>query len=278
MSDYDAVVLGGGAAGLMFALTAGQRGKRVLVLECTNKFGKKILMSGGGRCNFTNLEIQADHFLSQNPHFVKSAIARYTQWDFIDMVERHGIAYREKSHGQLFCDDSAKQIVRMLLKECDEAGVTCRLQVDVHGVEQLAEGYRVEWAGEMGGVSVTCANLIVATGGLSIPTLGGATGLGYRLAQQFDLPLVDRAASLVPLTLSGQLLEFSKALTGISLGLAVRTKQREFVLDLLFTHRGLSGPAILQISNYWALSDVLEIDLVPAMSDTALHDCLLARK
>lgn len=254
----DVVVLGGGAAGLFAAATAAQRGRRVAVLEVSNKFGKKILMSGGGRCNFTNLDVSADNFICANPHFVKSALAQYTNWDFIGLVSKYGITYHEKAHGQLFADESAKQILNMLLEECRQAGVALYLNGDVSEVAH--DGcYTLDTS--LG--QFECESLIVATGGLSIPTLGGATGFGYRLARQFGLQVNDTDASLVPFTLSGVWHEAAQSLSGVALPVRVSVPARAFFEDMLFTHRGLSGPAILQLSNYWHLGEVVTIDLLP---------------
>ena len=251
-------MLGGGAAGLMCALTAGQRGKRVLLLEVSNKLGKKILMSGGGRCNFTNLDVSADNFICSNPHFVKSALSQYSQWDFISMVAKHKIDYHEKTLGQLFCDDSAKQVVAMLFAECESAAVTIKLNCETHSVH-YAEHYQLST--NQG--SFSASSLVVATGGLSIPTLGGATGLGYRLGEQFGLALVPRRASLVPFTLSGKWHDLSNRLSGISLQVSASVSAKSFTEAMLFTHRGLSGPVMLQLSNYWQLGEEIEIDLCP---------------
>ena len=279
---YDVIIIGGGAAGLMCAMTAGQRGKRVLLLECSNKLGKKILMSGGGRCNFTNLDIQMDCFLSSNPHFFKSALKQYTQWDFIAMVAKHGIAYHEKELGQLFCDKSAKQIVKMLKVECDEVGATCLLECDVSGIETVSEGdqpqFTVSSANVKGKSEFACNSLVVATGGLSIPSLGGATGFGYAMAEQFGLPVIERLASLVPMTLTGRWHEMSKALSGVALPVVASVSSKSFVLDMLFTHRGLSGPAILQLSNYWRLGETIHIDLLPSFDQEELTNRMLKTK
>jgi len=256
---YDVIILGGGAAGLMCALTAGQRGRRVLVLEHANKVGKKILMSGGGRCNFTNLGVTPQNFLSANPHFCKSALARYRPEHFIAMVERHGIAYHEKELGQLFCDESSKLIVRMLLDECAEAHV--RIEVD-------CEVARVEPAGAAGFELVTARGafsaqrLVVATGGLSIPSMG-ASGFGYQLARQFGHAVLPTRAGLVPLTLSGRPQEQYQDLSGVALPVEVRAGGQSFRNQILVTHRGLSGPSILQISNYWQPGEPLQLDLLP---------------
>ena len=256
--EFDVIILGGGAAGLMAAFTAGQRGKRVLVLELSNKLGKKILMSGGGRCNFTNLEINANNFICDNPHFVKSALAQYTQWDFIGLVATHGVPYHEKSHGQLFCDKSAKDILKILTDECHKVNVDLRLNCEVSRVTHDS-AYQV--SSNQGDFSAP--SLIVATGGLSIPSLGGASGFGYELAEQFSLTVNATEASLVPITLSGKWQEFSSALSGVSLPVYVSVPGKSFAENLLFTHRGLSGPAILQLSNYWHLGDAINVDLAP---------------
>jgi len=255
---FDVVVLGGGAAGLMAAATAARRGKKTLLLEVSNKLGKKILMSGGGRCNFTNLEVASEHFICDNPHFVKSALAQYSNWDFIDLVERHGVAYHEKEQGQLFCDNSSKDILKMLTSECEEAGVEIRLLCEVSNVG-IGDDFTV--ATNFG--VFDAKSLLVATGGLSIPTLGGATGLGYRIAQQCGLEVNPTEASLVPFTLSGKWHQLCAGLAGVSLPVIASVPSKGFTQDLLFTHRGLSGPAILQLSNYWYLGEQIEIDLLP---------------
>nr|WP_290576884.1 NAD(P)/FAD-dependent oxidoreductase [Algiphilus sp.] len=255
---YDVVVLGGGAAGLMCAITAGRRGRRVLVLEGSNRVGKKILMSGGGRCNFTNLDVTPDHFLSANPHFCKSALARYTQWDFIAMVERHRIAYHEKERGQLFCDDSAKQIVRMLLDEADAAGVTIAVSAAIDGVSRSDPGFRIGC--RLG--TITAEALVVATGGLSIPKMG-ASGFGYALARDFGHAVRETRAGLVPLTLSGREAERYADLSGVGLAAATAHGGHRFDAGMLFTHRGISGPSILQISSYWEAGTPLLVDLLP---------------
>lgn len=271
---YDVIVLGGGAAGLMAAFTAGGRGRRVLLLEKTNKLGKKILMSGGGRCNFTNLDVTPNEFISRNPHFCKSALAQYTQWDFIALVNEYQIAYHEKTLGQLFCDDSAKDILAMLVSECDKAGVTITLNCDVQNVTFAQGNYNVQ--SDVG--AWTCQSLIVATGGMSIPTLGGATGLGYRLAEQFGHAVYERYASLVPMTLSGALKEFTQGLSGVSVPVVASVPSKQFAESLLFTHRGISGPAILQLSNYWHMGEIIKIDLVPTLKlDTLIQDLIGAK-
>jgi len=253
------LIIGAGAAGLMCAITAGQRGRRVLVVDHANKVGKKILMSGGGRCNFTNLGTTPANYLSANPHFAKSALARYTPWDFIALVEKHRIAWHEKELGQLFCDDSSKQIVRMLLDECAAAGVTVEANCAVQRVLRTPEGFSVHTArGE-----VHAESLVVASGGLSIPSMG-ASGFGYELARQFGHAVLPTRAGLVPLTLSGKHQEHYADLAGVALPrVEARVGRQGFRAGLLFTHRGISGPAILQISSYWQPGDDLRLDLLP---------------
>jgi len=243
----------------MCAMAAGQRGRSVLVVDHANKVGKKILMSGGGRCNFTNMGVTPSCYLSANPHFAKSALARYTPWDFIAMVEKHRIAYHEKELGQLFCDESSKLIVRMLLDECAHAGVRIEASCGVTRVQRTEEGFKVLTArGE-----VHTQSLVVATGGLSIPSMG-ATGFGYELARQFGHNVLPTRAGLVPLTLSGKHQERYQDLSGVALPIVeARVGKREFRAGMLFTHRGVSGPAILQISSYWQPGDDLRIDLLP---------------
>ena len=253
------LIIGAGAAGLMCAITAGQRGRRVLVVDHANKVGKKILMSGGGRCNFTNLGTTPANYLSANPHFAKSALARCTPWDFVALVEKHRIAWHEKELGQLFCDDSSKQIVRMLLDECAAAGVTVEANCAVQRVLRTPEGFSVHTArGE-----VHAESLVVASGGLSIPSMG-ASGFGYELARQFGHAVLPTRAGLVPLTLSGKHQEHYADLAGVALPrVEARVGRQGFRAGLLFTHRGISGPAILQISSYWQPGDDLRLDLLP---------------
>lgn len=259
LTDADVVVLGAGAAGLMCAIAAGARGRRVLVLEHANKVGKKILMSGGGRCNFTNTGTTPANFLSANPHFCKSALARYTPADFIAMVERHGIAYHEKELGQLFCDESSKQIVRMLLDEAAAVGAQVRTHCTIEAVEPVGERhFRLRTSQG----TLDCGALVVATGGLSIPSMG-ASGFGYQLARQFGHEVLATRAGLVPLTLSGRPLERLQDLAGLSLQVEASCNGAAFRNAMLVTHRGLSGPAILQISSYWQPGDDLRIDLLP---------------
>jgi predicted Rossmann fold flavoprotein len=257
MTRADALVLGGGAAGLMCAITAAQRGRRVIVLEGSNRVGKKILMSGGGRCNFTNLHCEPSRYLSHNPHFCKSALSRYTQHDFIALVEKHGIPYHEKTLGQLFCDNSSKDIVAMLLSECDDAGVVIETSVDIVGVRRN-EVFAVST--NLGEYSSDA--LVVATGGLSIPKMG-ASGLGYALARQFGLRVHDTHAGLVPFTFAGAMQDMTSRLSGVSAWVTVTAGAAEFTGNILFTHRGLSGPAALQASSYWKPGGDLLIDLLP---------------
>lgn len=254
----EVLILGGGAAGLFCAIEAARRGRRVLVLERANKVGKKILMSGGGRCNFTNLDIQPANYLSANPHFCKSALARYTQWDFIARVERHGIAYHEKARGQLFCDGSSKQILKMLLDDCADAGVEIRTDTELAELRHDGQGFEAR----VGVEGIRAESVVVATGGLSIPSLGGS-GIGYRLAEQFGHRLLPLRAGLVPLTLSGRPLEEIEGLAGVALPAVAATPDIRFDEALLFTHRGLSGPAILQLSSYWQAGVPLHLDLLP---------------
>jgi predicted Rossmann fold flavoprotein len=254
----DVVIIGAGAAGLMCALTAAERGREVLLIEHANKAGKKILMSGGGRCNFTNVYADPANFFSQNPHFFKSALARYTPWDFIAMVSKHGVPYHEKKLGQLFCDNRSRDIRDMLLEECEQAGVDLRLDTSVRQVERTEAGYALSTdIGPIGSPS-----LVVATGGLSIPTLG-ATGFGYEIARQFGHNVLGTRAGLVPFIITDQLKDLCNELSGTSVACVVSCNGQSFRENILFTHRGLSGPAILQISSFWHPGDVVEIDLLP---------------
>lgn len=247
---------------MMCAITAGQRGRRVLVLERANKSGKKILMSGGGRCNFTNLNITPENFLSANPHFFKSALSRYTQWDFIALVEKHGIAYHEKTLGQLFCDGSAKQILAMLLKECEQAGVEIKTHCEVSQINPVKGENSSSFNILSNQGNFSADSLVVATGGLSIPTLGGS-GFGYCIAEQFGLNLLPRRAGLVPFTFTDTFQDMFSRLSGVSVLVGVTAGGQGFIENMLFTHRGLSGPAILQSSSYWQQGQVITIDLLP---------------
>lgn len=258
-AKYDVVVVGAGAAGLFCAIWAGKRGRRVLVLDHAAKLAEKIRISGGGRCNFTNLHAGPDRYLSQNPHFCKSALSRYSPRDFIAMVERHGIGWHEKTLGQLFCDDSAQRIIDMLRAECEAAGVELRLGTAVDAVAcEDGGGYRLS----TGRGDVRCAALVVASGGLSIPKIG-ASGFGYGIARQFGLGLVPTRPGLVPLTFGGGLLDFCKGLSGLSVDARVSGGGASFREGLLFTHRGLSGPSVLQLSSYWREGETIEVDLAP---------------
>jgi predicted Rossmann fold flavoprotein len=269
MEHADVIVIGGGAAGLMCAIAAGQRGRDVVVLEGSNKVGKKILMSGGGRCNFTNLQTEPSRFISANPHFCKSALSRYTQWDFVSLVEKHSIAYHEKALGQLFCDESSKEIVAMLASECDEAGVKiltrCTDLSITHDAAYTVSCSRGAFPSE---------SLVIASGGLSIPRMG-ASDFGYRLARQFSLRVLETSAGLVPFTLTGALHELSNRLSGVSCNATVTTGNVGFTEDMLFTHRGLSGPAMLQASSFWSPGQKIEINLLPGIDAV---DILLAAK
>jgi len=264
----DVLIIGGGAAGLMCAITAGQLGKRVVVIEHANRVGKKILMSGGGRCNFTNTGAAPANYLSANPHFCKSALARYTPAHFIELVERHRIAYHEKELGQLFCDESSKLIVKMLLDECAAAGVrvetSCSIERVVHGDSGHFHVHTTR------GV-FTAPALVVASGGLSIPSMG-ATGFGYELARQFGHAVLPTRAGLVPLTLSGKHQERFEDLSGVAFPVEAHCNRKSFSNYLLITHRGISGPAVLQISSFWQPGDDLRLDLLPGMD---AHETLL---
>ena len=255
MRSTDVVIIGAGAAGLMCALTAAQRGRQVLLVDSSNKAGKKILMSGGGRCNFTNMYAEPANFASQNPHFCRSALARYSPWDFIAMVSEHGIPYHEKKLGQLFCDNKSKDILNMLLEECRRAGVELHVGTTVH---QIETGYRLHT--DLG--EVAASSLVIATGGLSIPTLG-SSGFGYDVARQFGHRVHPTRAGLVPFTVSGPLKALCTELSGTSVDCVARCNGESFHENLLFTHRGLSGPAILQISSFWHPGDTVEINLLP---------------
>ncbi len=300
LTHYDVIIIGAGASGLYCALTAGRRGRRVLVLDHANKVGKKILMSGGGRCNFTNYFVEPEHFISSNPHFFKSALSRYPSWEFIAMVEQHKIPYHERDNGQLFCDDSAQDIVNMLLDECAAVGVQVRINTQIDKVKvidatadkhnarfQLLTSKKLSKKDKQAALNTTeanadkpsqasyrCESLVVATGGLSIPTLG-ASGLGYELAQQFGHTLIPTAASLVPFTFTDKTGELIRALAGISLPVIASNERISFKLPLLFTHRGLSGPSMLQLSNYWHTGETITIDLLP---ETDVSELLLTRK
>ncbi|EOC0478034.1 NAD(P)/FAD-dependent oxidoreductase [Cronobacter turicensis] len=268
MEQFDAIIVGAGAAGLFCAALAGQAGRRVLVLDNGKKPGRKILMSGGGRCNFTNLYIEPAAYLSANPHYCKSALARYTQWDFIDLVGKHGIAWHEKTLGQLFCDDSAEQIVAMLMAECDKGGVTVRLRSEVLEIARDDSGYTLT----LNGGAAQTPKLVIASGGLSMPGLG-ATPFGYKVAEQFGLKVLPTRAGLVPFTLHKPLLEQIQTLSGVSVPAVVTADNGTvFRESILFTHRGLSGPAILQISSYWQPGEWVTVNLLPDTDAGAFID------
>jgi predicted Rossmann fold flavoprotein len=270
MNQWDAVIVGAGAAGLFCAGIAGQRGLKVLVLDHSGKIAEKIRISGGGRCNFTNRLLDASapqkHFISQNPHFCRSALSRYTPQDFIDLVQKHGIAFHEKHKGQLFCDHSAEDIIRMLLAECEAGGVTLRAGCSVQAVRHMADG-SFELDTSQGPLQTR--SLVVATGGLSIPKIG-ATGWGYEVATQFGLRLVERRPGLVPLTFDGEAWAPYAGLAGLALPVGIVTGEKKsrmhFDEDLLFTHRGLSGPGVLQISSYWQAGTPIRLNLAPEVN------------
>jgi predicted Rossmann fold flavoprotein len=264
LDSYDVVILGAGAAGLMCAAVAGQRGRRVLLLEQARHPGEKIRISGGGRCNFTNLHANPANFLSANPRFCHSALSGYTQLDFIALVESYGIAYHEKTRGQLFCDGSSQQIIDMLLGECRKAHAQLRLGARISAVAGSEDGYVV--VSDQG--EFRCRSLVVATGGPSIPKMG-SSGFGYKIAEQFGLSIVPPRAALVPLTFDAALLAQFKSLSGVSVDAVVSCGKIRFDEALLFTHRGLSGPAILQISSYWREGQDIVIDMAPEIDVVA---------
>ena len=273
MKYYDVIVIGAGASGLMCALTAAQRGRSVLVLEGSNKAGKKILMSGGGRCNFTNIEVDSTNYISANPHFCKSALKRYSQWDFIETVQRHDIKYEQRKHGQLFCLDSAKDILNMLLTDCAESAVVLKTHVKIKSVQVQTEGtarYQIDTET----ASYRCYSLVIATGALSIPKMG-ASGLGYQIAKQFGINVLSCRAGLVPFTFSDHFKGVAERLSGLAVEVELSCAGASFRENMLFTHRGLSGPAALQISNYWQPGTLITVNLLP---DLLLVDYLLLQK
>ncbi|MCK4842208.1 MAG: NAD(P)/FAD-dependent oxidoreductase [Methylococcales bacterium] len=266
MLKMDVVVIGAGAAGLMCASEAGKRGRKVLVLDSANKAGKKILMSGGGRCNFTNYSVDAENYISQNPHFCKSALSQFTQWDFLALIDQYKIPFHERNHGQLFCDDSAKDILNMLLTECQKADVTIQLNTNIQNIKQLAdETFQLKTAKQI----IQCQSIVVATGGLSIPKMG-ATAFGYQIAEQFNINILPVSAGLVPFTLQTNDKEKYSALSGIAVPCVVSNSRQSFKENILFTHRGLSGPAILQMSSYWRPGEAVTINLLPDLDVTTI--------
>ncbi|WP_230661716.1 NAD(P)/FAD-dependent oxidoreductase [Psychrobacter sp. I-STPA10] len=259
----DVIIIGAGASGLYCAMTAAKRDRQVLVIDHSNKAGKKILMSGGGRCNFTNYDVNSEHFVGNNQRFCKSALSRYSSWDFIALVEKHGIDYHEREHGQLFCRHSAKDILTMLLTECQQAGAQIQLNTEVQSITALAEDKGFVLTTSRG--DFQCHSLVIATGGLSIPTMG-ASGFGYEVATQFGHHIIPTTASLVPFTFTDQIGDLIASLAGISIDVVAFNERISFARPLLFTHRGLSGPAMLQLSNYWQLGEYIHINLVPNLS------------
>ncbi len=260
-TQVEVLIIGAGAAGLMCAIEAGKRGRKVLVLDHASRAGKKILMSGGGRCNFTNYTVSPAHYVSQNPHFCKSALSRFNQWDFLALIHKHGVPFHEREQGQLFCNDSAKDIVTLLLNECAAAQVTLRFSSTVQQITQLGQKFIITTQQD----TIHCDSLVIATGGLSIPSIG-ATPLGYQIAQQFGIPLIPTRAGLVPFTLQpADKLKFAP-LAGIALPCRVSNQRQSFTDAVLFTHRGLSGPAILQLSSYWQVGESIVIDVLPNLN------------
>ena len=262
MEKFDVVIIGAGAAGLMCAMEAGKRGRKVLVLDQANKPGKKILMSGGGRCNFTNYHINHENYISHNPHFCKSAFSRYTQWNFIDLVKQHHISFHEKTLGQLFCDHKSQDILNMLLSECKQAGVEIRLNADVEKIEKVTD-HHFKIMSSRG--NFHCQSLVIASGGLSIPTMG-ASPFGYKIAEQFGIKIWPTRAGLVPFTLRAEKKEMLAILSGIAVDSLVSHEHISFRENILFTHRGLSGPAILQISSYWQNGEAIIINMLPEIN------------
>lgn len=262
---FDVVIIGAGASGLFCAINAGKRGKSVLVIDHANKAGKKILMSGGGRCNFINMTVSHHNFVGDNPDFVRSALSKFTPHHFMEYIYKHGIAFHEKSHGQLFCDDSSKDILNMLLTECDDNGAQLSLNTKITHIHKNNDLFYIKTNKDNKETTLTATSLVVATGGLSIPTLG-ASGFGYDIARQFGHEIIPTHASLVPMTFTDNVGEMIKSLSGISVDVIVSNDQIQFELPMLFTHRGLSGPAILQLSNYWQLGESIHINLLPNLN------------
>ena len=273
MEQVDVIVVGAGAAGLFCGAEAARRGRRVVVLDHVSKPAEKIRISGGGRCNFTNLHVAADRFWSRNPHFAKSALARYTQWDFISLVDQHGIPWHEKTLGQLFCDTSARDIIQMLLRELDDAGGALRLETPARAVDRVEGGWQIVTPRGV----IAAQALVVATGGKSIPKMG-ATGFGYDIARKFGVPVVETRPALVPLTFGERDLARTRELAGVSVSAAVHHPDARFAEGLLFTHRGLSGPSILQISSVWREGNTLVVDLAAGKDAGALLRDIRARE
>ena len=258
---YDVIIIGAGAAGLMAAIEAGKRGRKVLLVDHSKKIGEKIRISGGGRCNFTNLHTEPSKFLSNNPKFVRSALSQYTQQDFINLIKKHNIKFHEKKLGQLFCDQSAQQIVEMLLAECEQANVEIKKEFNVKDVSKYKDQYLIISEQD----TYSCESLVIATGGLSIPKIG-ATDFGYKIAKKFNLDVIETLPGLVPLTFNEKILNICKELTGLSVEAIVSFKKTLFQEGMLFTHRGLSGPSILQISSYWKMGQNININLLPKLN------------
>ncbi len=255
----DVVVIGAGAAGLFCALNSGSRGRKTVIIDHAKKPGKKILISGGGRCNFTNYYIEPDKYICQNPHFCKSALSQYTQWDFISLVEKHNIPYHEKTLGQLFCDDSAKDIVAMLVDECEKSTVEFSYQTEIITIKKQEDGFFLVKTNKC---DYQCESLVIATGGLSMPKLG-ATPFAFKVAEQFGLKVLPTRAGLVPFTLQPELKDILADISGVSLPVSITANNVTFSEDMLITHRGLSGPSVLQISSYWNTGDAVSINLYP---------------
>ena len=259
MKKIDVIIIGASASGLMCAIEAAKRGRDVVVIDHANKAGKKILMSGGGRCNFTNYDVSTENYISHNPHFVKSALSRFTQWDFIAMVEAYKILYHVREHGQLFCDDSSKDILNLLLNECKKVNVGIQLKTDILKIDKQSDHHFII---KSNSGDFHCQSLVIASGGLSIPKMG-ATPFGYKVAEQFNIKVWPTSAGLVPFTLHKHDKETLSDLSGIAINSVVSTKKINFRENILFTHRGLSGPAILQVSSYWDAGETIEINLLP---------------
>jgi len=259
MQKTDVLIVGASASGLMCAIEAAKRGRKVIVIDHANKAGKKILMSGGGRCNFTNYNIDSENYICHNPHFVKSALKRFSQWDFIALVEAYNIPYHEREHGQLFCNDSSKDILNLLLAECKKFSVDIRLNTNIQTIKKNSDN---SFTTQTGINDITSQSLVIASGGLSIPKMG-ATPFGYKIAEQFNIKVWPTSAGLVPFTLHKHDKDIYSDLSGIAVNSIVKTKNMSFRENILFTHRGLSGPAILQISSYWDAGESVEINLLP---------------